>query len=111
MELKQTEEYITELKGRIGSGYEGSDQELKDAVINFSKELAGRQKEISKLEEKVMEWDRKEAKLSRELMSEQGKLGQLQKEEEINRERLTERSQKLNTLAIQLDIECKYGFI
>ncbi|KAL0276884.1 UNVERIFIED_CONTAM: hypothetical protein PYX00_004352 [Menopon gallinae] len=105
MELKQAEDYITELECRIGAGYDGSDEELKDALTNFSKQLAVRQKEISKLEEKVTDWDRKEGRLSRELMTEQGKLGQLQKEEEINKERQTEREQKLNTLAVQLGID------
>ncbi|KAK6618741.1 hypothetical protein RUM43_013132 [Polyplax serrata] len=104
-ELKAVQEILTELKNRIKHPYEGSDEDLKSEINSFKKQLSVRQEEVEASEIKMKQLDSQETKLSNKLMEEQGILGQLLKEDELNSERVEQRNEELIKLAAKLNID------
>lgn len=104
-ELKAVQEILTELKNRIKHPYAGSDEDLKSEINSFKKQLSVRQEEVEASEIKMKQLESQETKLSNKLMEEQGILGQLLKEDELNSERVEQRNEELIKLAAKLNID------
>lgn len=104
-ELKGVRDLLKELKTRIKTPYDGTDEELKEEVKNFKKQLSVKQKEIEEQEEQIKQFNAEELTLSGRLMKEQGMLGQLLKEKELNAERVKQRDEEIISLAVKLNAD------
>lgn len=109
--LKAVCESIDEYKKGIDKEYDGTTDQLKEAISNFQSEFSLQQSKQSSLVAEFERCGKQDVQINKKISDEQLRLGQLKQDEEQNNKRIETRNSDLNKLVNDLELADIYGSV